>query len=74
MNATILKSATGGYSLSGAVCMFGAHEAQQAAARKRVLQLAPIGVRVQGIGVPNADLTVTLPTSVSAHSSEPSPG
>lgn len=74
MNAMILKSATGGYQPSGAVSMFGAHEAQQPAARKRVLQLAPIGVGIQGIGVLNADLTVDLPTTVSAKSSEPSPG
>ncbi|TDP89055.1 hypothetical protein [Labedaea rhizosphaerae] len=73
MSATI-KHSTPGYPLSGALGMCGAFEAQQTAARKRVLQLAPIGVGVQGIGVRNADLTVTLPTTVSAHSSEPSPG
>jgi hypothetical protein len=73
VNATTLKSIPG-YALSGAIGMCGAHEAQQTAARKRVLQLAPVSGGVQGIGVRNADLTVDLPTAVSANTSELSPG
>ena len=73
MSATITH-AIPGYPLSGAIGMCGAFEAQQSAARKRVQQLAPIGAGVQGIGVRNADLTVDLPTAVSANTSERSPG
>jgi hypothetical protein len=73
VSATI-KHSTPGYPLSGAIDMCGAFEAQQTAARKRALQLAPVGVGLQGIGVRNADLTVALPTAVSAKTSELSPG
>lgn len=66
---------TPGYPLSGANGMCVAFDAEHAAARKRVVQLAPIGSDVQGIGVPVGTTDQqNVPTTVSASSSERSPG
>lgn len=70
MNAKTFQT-TPGYPLSGAIAMC---DAQSAATRKRVHQLAPASAGVQGIGVRNADLTVAVPTTESASASERSPG